>query len=160
MELCLLGEGSGTKMAFPGSPPNQKAWHRESNQDFPLWTLFEPTPYKPAHGFLKSVCNCQPCSHVRHKNPSAFRTAIGLLCIWFLSSTLALSCAGGDAKDLSLCRVDSPNGSSFMWASLPLWWHGISKFPLTLVASDCLPSAPYHSLRSDVAGHPFQMSSC
>lgn len=119
---------------------NPESWPRESNQIFPFLNSVWTHSYKLAHGFLKSVCNCQSCSHIRHKTPSVFRESCWSLLCPFL---LPILCSLLFDETPGLCRgcAGSPLSlhSRFSWwavphsgfTSLSFWGHRIAKFPLT-----------------------------
>lgn len=94
-----------------------------------LWTHSR----KLAHGFLKSVCNCQPCSHVRHKNPDVFQgSGWSLLYVFFLPTPCPLLCLTRlglsgvpgfpflPAEQTLLLGHHSLSFTSFLWPQLPL----------------------------------------
>lgn len=114
---------------------------QRKQSDFSFLNFLWTHSHELAHGFLKSVCNCQPCSHIRHKSHMYFRKVAGLFCMCFPPLLPALSyvwqdsgCARSSPLPLSSCRADSSAGPSltqlhlsallvtwhFLWTQLPL----------------------------------------
>lgn len=166
---CVCREGeqawveSGVSLLAPPEP-GDLAQRKQADFSFlnSVWTH----SYKLAHGFLKSVCNCQLCSNIRHETPSVFQESRrSLQCLFFLPTLCSLlsdetpGCVGGPLVPFSLCLAGSPDGPSFPQASLPCssGYMKLTNFfwPPPPASNGSFP-APHHPFRPDRARHTFQ----
>lgn len=133
---CVWGVRWGGSRHETRSPvcllvPGYLAQRKQSDFSFLnfLWTH----SHKLAHGFLKSVCNCPPCSHIRHKNPYVFQESGWSLLYVFSSLLPALSYVWQDSAPgvpgspfLPAEQTLLLGHHSLSFPSLPFWWHEIS----------------------------------